>query len=89
MLHGTLSSRSDVRVDLSVSKLTKPFYTTLDDVSGRVVYAPNSSVDVRDVIIDFLGTAKTWVDPSTPGVPRKRAVGQVLRLVCIFLLSSH
>jgi uncharacterized protein (DUF2342 family) len=71
------SSRSDLRIDLSASKLTKPFYTTLDDVAGRIIYAPPSPVTVSDVIIDFVGIARTWVDPATPGSPRKRANGLV------------
>ena len=68
-----LRSRADLRIDLSSSKLTKPYYTTLDRISGRVIFAPQSPVQVKDVIIDFLGLAKTWVDPAMPGTPRKRA----------------
>jgi len=75
------SSRSDLRIDLSASKLTKPFYTTLDDIAGRVIYAPPSPITVSDVIIDFVGIARTWVDPTTPGSPRKKANGLVYSLV--------
>lgn len=71
------SSRSDLRIDLSASKLTKPFYTTLDDIVGRIIYAPPSPVTVSDMIIDFVGIARTWVDPLTPGSPRKKANGLV------------
>lgn len=71
------SSRSDLRIDLSASKLTKPFYTTLDEITGRIIYAPTSPVTISDVTIDFVGIARTWVDPSTPGSPRKRANGLV------------
>jgi len=67
------SSRSNLRIDLSVSKLTKPFYTTLDEIAGRIIYAPPSPVTVSDVTIDFVGIARTWVDPAMPGSPRKKA----------------
>ena len=75
MLRGL--SQSDLRIDLSVDKLTKSFYSTLDKISGRVVYAPQLPVAVNDVIIDFLGLATTWVDPLTPGAPRRKEVLEV------------
>ena len=64
--------RSDLRIDISISKLTKPFYTTLDEIAGRVIFAPQSPVQVHDVLIDFLGFARTWVDPSIPGTARRK-----------------
>src|SRR5579871_5443023 len=72
-----LRSRAELRIDLAASKITKPYYTTLDEISGRVIFAPQSPVLVKDVIIDFLGLSKTWVDPAVPGTPRKRACCQV------------
>ena len=78
------SSRSDLRIDLSASKLTKPFYTTLDKIAGRIIYAPASPVTVSDVTIDFLGIARTWVDPTTPGTPRTKANGLVRFLIYPF-----
>jgi hypothetical protein len=71
---------STLRIDLSSSKLDKPFYTTLDNISGRVVFAPHTPVEVHDVLIDFVGTAATWMDPSTPGTPRKKAIFEVIDL---------
>jgi hypothetical protein len=68
----------DLHIDMSISKSTKPFYTTLDEIAGRLVFAPQSPVEVHDVVIDFLGVAKTWVDPATPGSTRKKAT----QLVC-------
>jgi hypothetical protein len=82
------SSRSDLRIDLSVSKLTKPFYTTLDEIAGRIIYAPASPVTVSDVIIDFVGIARTWVDPTTPGTPRTKANGLVHSLTTPFFKRS-
>jgi hypothetical protein len=75
------STRSELRIDLSSSRLTKPFYTTLDEISGRVIFAPQSPVEVNDIVIDFVGRAKTWMDPPTPGTPRKAAFSQVHRVV--------
>jgi hypothetical protein len=72
------SSRNDLRIDLSVTKLAKPFYTTLDEIAGRIIYAPESPAIVADVVIDFVGVARTWLDPATPGAPRKMATGLVL-----------
>jgi hypothetical protein len=72
------SQHPELRIDLSVDKLTKPYYSTLDQISGRVVFAPQLPVAVNDVIIDFLGLATTWVDPLTPGTPRRKEVLQVL-----------
>jgi len=78
-----LRSRGELRIDLSASKLRKPYYTTLDEISGRVIFAPQSLVLVKDVIIDFLGFAKTWVDPAMPGTPRKKAIAPVLTPIAI------
>ena len=75
MLHG--SSPSELRIDLSVDKLTKPYYSTLDQISGRVIFAPQLPVAVNDVIIDFLGYSTTWIDALTPGTPRRKEVLQV------------
>lgn len=69
--------RSDLRIDLSCSRLIKPFYTTLDEICGHIIYAPQTAVSVHDIVIDFLGLAKTWVDPATPGSMRRRATAQV------------
>jgi hypothetical protein len=71
------SPQSELRIDLSVDKLNKPYYTTLDQISGRVIFAPKLPVAVSDVIIDFLGCATTWVDPLTPGTPRRKEILQV------------
>lgn len=71
------SSRSDLRIDMSISKLTKPFYTTLDEITGRLIFTPQSPVEVHDILIDFLGFAITWIDPATPGSARKKAACQV------------
>ncbi len=71
------SPQPELRIDLSVDKLTKPYYTTLDEISGRVIFAPQLPVTVDDVIIDFLGCATTWVDPLTPGTPRRKEILQV------------
>jgi hypothetical protein len=73
----SFGARSKLRIDLSCDKLTKPFYTTLDEISGRVIFAPQPPVEVKDVVIDFLGHAKTWIDPPVPGTPRRTAYGQV------------
>jgi hypothetical protein len=79
MLRSTMlgSSRLDLRIDISSSNLQKPYYTTLDEISGRVIFAPQSPTLVKDILIDFLGIAKTWVDPSIPGSPRRQANCQV------------
>ena len=71
---------TELRIDLSSSKIDKPYYTTLDEISGRVVFAPRTPVVVNDVFIDFIGSAKTWVDPPTPGASRMKSVNQVLIL---------
>jgi hypothetical protein len=76
-MRSSFSAPSELRIDLSCDKLTKPFYTTLDEISGRVIFAPQSPVEVKDVVIDFLGHAKTWIDPPIPGTPRWAAYGQV------------
>ena len=75
---------TELRIDLSSSRIEKPFYTTLDTISGRVVFSPRTPVVVNDIVIDFLGSAKTWVDPITPGVDRKKVVNQVFTLAGIF-----
>jgi hypothetical protein len=72
-----LRSRGELRIELSANKATKPYFTTLDEISGRVIFAPQSSFVVKDVIIDFLGLARTWCDPAMPGTPRKKAISQV------------
>jgi hypothetical protein len=77
MLRSVIASRSDLRIDLSASKLVKSFYTTLDEISGRVIFSPNTPVEVDDVVIDFVGCAKTWIEPTTPGAPRMTAYSQV------------
>jgi hypothetical protein len=82
------SLRSHLRIDLSASKLTKPFYTTLDEIAGRIVYAPPSPVTVSDVIIDFVGIARTWVDPAMPGSPRKKADALVRSVIYTFFKRS-
>src|SRR5579859_7039874 len=71
------SSQSELRIDLSVDKLTKPYYSTLDHISGRVIFAPQIPLAVNDVIIDFLEFSTTWLDPLTPGSPRRKEVLQV------------
>jgi hypothetical protein len=85
MLRSTMlsSSQSELRIDLSCSKLQKPYYTTLDEISGRVIYTPQSPTLVKDILIDFLGIAKTWVDPTIPGSPRRQANCQVRRILYI------
>lgn len=72
------SAHSDLRIDLSSSRLGRPFYTTLDKITGRLIYAPQSPMDVHDIVVDFLGISKTWIDPSIPGSARKKAFTQVL-----------
>ena len=72
-----MMSSKDLRIDLSVNKLTKSFYATLDDIAGRIIYSPQSTVEVHDVTIDFLGVTKTWVDPLSPGATRGRASKEV------------
>lgn len=71
------STRSDLRIDISISKLTNRFYTTLDEIAGRLIFAPRSLVDVHDILVDFVGIAKTWVEPATPGSARRIATCQV------------
>lgn len=85
------SSRSDLRIDMSISKLTKPFYTTLDEIAGRLIFNPQLTVEVDDVLIDFLGFAKTWIDPATPGSARKKGVCQVAtnRVAYAYISSSR
>jgi hypothetical protein len=44
-------------------------------------------VVVHDIIVDFLGIAKTWIDPAIPGSTRKRAFNQVI--IPKFILSAE
>jgi hypothetical protein len=65
--------RKELRVELGNGE--RPYYSTLDEISGRVVFAPLGKVEVTDVVIDFVGVAKTWIDPTNPGVlPRKASL---------------
>ena len=62
---------SELRIDMSVSGLNKPVFTTLDKITGRVNFAPGVPAKVSEVVIDFIGRATTWVDPVNPGIPRR------------------
>jgi hypothetical protein len=65
------SPPSELRIDLSVSSLDKPVFTTLDNIAGRVIFTPTKPVTVNEVSIDFVGRATTWVDPVIPNTPRR------------------
>lgn len=66
-----------LRIDLSESELGKAVFTTLDKIKGRVVFAPESRVLVRDVIIDFVGIEKVYGQHPNPGVPHVNLTRQV------------
>ena len=65
------SPPSGLRIDLSVSSLEKPVFTTLDNIAGHVIFAPAKPVTVNEMSIDFVGRATTWVDPLIPNTPRR------------------
>lgn len=75
------SSVSELRIDISVSVLGKPVFTTLENVTGRVIFAPAVPVKVNEVVIDFIGRATTWVDPVSPGTSRRWGRFEVLFLL--------
>ena len=72
MLSSSSGPTSELRIDLSASQLDRPFYTTLEEICGRIIFAPQSPIPVDDVVVDFLGIVDTWVDPLSPGALRKR-----------------
>ena len=65
------SPASELRIDISASNLEKPVFTTLEKITGRVIFAPAVPVKVNEVVIDFIGRATTWADPMSPGMPRR------------------
>jgi hypothetical protein len=75
-----------LRIDLSASQSNRTFFTTLDEICGRIIFAPQSPIPVHDVVIDFFGIVDTWIDPVTPGSTRKKTSG-VVRHNCEELLT--
>src|SRR5271155_2890006 len=65
------SPTSELRIDLSVSGLDKPVFTTLDNIAGRVIFSPAKPVTANEISIDLVGRATTWVDPLIPNTPRR------------------
>lgn len=83
------SPSTELRIDISSNNLEKVVFTTLDIIAGRVVFAPVTPIDVEDILVDFVGHASTWLDPVTPGIPRRNFCHEVrAQLYIKFLIST-